>query len=118
MNKRRAGALGEDLACAYLKGRGYRILERNYTRPTGEIDIIARDGETIAFIEVKARATVRYGQPAEAVTPAKRAHILRTALIYISERDLTDAPLRFDIIEVLSGEINHILAAFDGSDLF
>ena len=118
MNRRQTGALGEDQACAYLKAQGYRILERNYARPTGEIDIIARDGKTIAFIEVKARATARYGLPAEAVTPAKQAHILRTALIYISERDLADAPMRFDIIEVLSGEIHHIRAAFDGSGLF
>ena len=116
MNRRRSGALGEDMACAYLKNQGFKILDRNYARPTGEIDIIAREGDVIAFVEVKARTSVRYGTPAEAVNRAKQAHILRTALLYIAERGLDDAPMRFDIVEVLPEEIHLIRAAFDGSE--
>ena len=115
MNRRRSGALGEDMACAYLKNQGFKILERNYARPTGEIDIIAREGDVIAFVEVKARTSVRYGMPAEAVNRAKQAHILRTALLYIAEHGLDDAPMRFDIVEVLPDKIHLIRAAFDGS---
>lgn len=118
MNKRHSGARGEDLACAYLRGQGFEIIDRNYARAGGEIDIIAREGAVIAFIEVKARLTVRYGAPAEAVTPAKQKRILRTALLYASEHHLEDAPMRFDVLEVLPDEMNLIRAAFDGSDLY
>ena len=118
MNKRRSGTLGEDLAEAYLCRQGFRILARNYSRPTGEIDIIAQEGDVFAFIEVKARATVRYGTPAEAVTPSKQKRILKTALYYLAEHRLEDVPMRFDIVEVLPEEIHLIRAAFDGSDLY
>ncbi len=118
MNKRRSGNLGEDLATAYLRNRGYTILERNYARSGGEIDVIAREGSVLAFVEVKARTTVRYGTPAEAVNRTKRMRILRTAMRYISEHNLDDVAMRFDILELLPDEINLIRNAFDGSDLF
>ena len=118
MNNRTFGLAGEAAARDYLAGRGYAILETNYRRATGEIDIIARRRGVTVFVEVKRRTTRRYGRPAEAVTPAKQAHILRTAMLYIQENDLADRPVRFDVIEVLPGGINHIESAFDATGVW
>ena len=115
MNKRSMGAQGEADARAFLTQKGARILETNYRRPTGEIDIIARQGRTLLFVEVKRRSSLRYGRPAEAVDRQKQAHILRTAQLYLQENRLRDVPLRFDVIEVLPGQIRHIENAFDAS---
>ena len=117
MNRRGFGAAGEALAREYLERKGARILETNFRRPTGEVDIIAQFRRTIAFVEVKRRSSLRYGRPAEAVNPAKQAHIARTALLYLQENGLADAPVRFDVIEILPGEIRHIENAFDASIL-
>lgn len=117
MNRRAVGAEGERAARAYLERAGARILETNFRRATGEIDIIARKDGVLLFVEVKRRATLRYGRPAEAVNRAKQLHILRTALVYLQERGLEDAPVRFDVVEVLPGEIRHIENAFDASAL-
>ena len=116
MNRRGFGAEGEQAARDFLARKGAKILEMNYRRPTGEIDIIARQGGRILFVEVKRRSSLRYGRPAEAVNPAKRAHILRTALLYLQENGLEDVAVRFDVIEVLPGEIRHIEDAFDASE--
>ena len=118
MNKRKNGAQGEVAARAYLEKQGAKILEMNWRRPTGEIDIIARLGRTLLFVEVKRRATLRYGRPAEAVDRAKQAHILRTAALYVQENGLEDMPLRFDVIEILPDELRHIEAAFDATGVF
>lgn len=113
MNKRQSGSEGEADARAYLQRKGAKILETNYRRPTGEIDIIARHKRVLLFVEVKRRSSLRFGRPSEAVDRAKQAHILRTAQLYLQEKRLQDAKLRFDIIEVLPGEIRHIENAFD-----
>ena len=115
MNRRSIGAQGEADAKAFLLQKGAKILEANYRRPTGEIDIIARLGKTLLFVEVKRRSSLRYGRPAEAVDRQKQAHILRTAQLYLQENHLADVPLRFDVIEVLPGQIRHIENAFDAS---
>ena len=112
MNRRGFGTDGELTARDWLTTRGIRVLEMNYRRPTGEIDIIAMEGRTLLFIEVKRRTSLRYGRPAEAVTPAKRAHIRNTAALYLQEHRLEDAPMRFDVIELLPGQVNHIKGAF------
>ena len=117
MNRRSIGAQGEADAKAFLLQKGAKILDANYRRPTGEIDIIARHRRTILFVEVKRRSSLRFGRPAEAVDRAKQAHILRTAQLYLQENRLTDAPVRFDVIEILPGEIRHIENAFDASAL-
>ena len=117
MNKRAAGTAGESAACEALKRAGLTILERNWRRPTGEIDIIAKDKRTIVFIEVKTRSSLRFGRPAEAVNQAKQMHILRTAMLYLAEKGLEDAPVRFDIVEVLPTGVHHIRAAFDATDM-
>ncbi len=117
MNRRGFGAEGERAARDHLAGKGIRVLESNYRRPTGEIDIIAKQRGTLLFVEVKRRSSLRYGRPAEAVDRAKQAHILRTALLYLQENHLQDVPVRFDVIEVLPDGIRHIENAFDASEL-
>lgn len=117
MNRRGFGTEGEYDVHDYLVGQGYQVLEMNYRRGPGEIDLIARQGRTIVFIEVKRRTTDRYGRPAQAVTPAKRRRIVYTAVCYVRERGLTDVPLRFDVVEVTPGRINHIVSAFDATGL-
>ncbi|MDH4100504.1 MAG: YraN family protein [Nitrospirota bacterium] len=111
------GRTGEDTAERYLKRKGYRILERNFSLKIGEIDLIALDGDTVVFIEVKTRRGDRYGTPAEAVTGRKQAQIVKTALAYIAKKKLGDIACRFDVvgISMQSGkpEIEHIRSAFD-----
>ena len=118
MNNRSFGGAGETSARAYLERKGMRVLETNYRRPTGEIDIIARQKKTLVFVEVKRRSSLRYGRPCEAVNRDKQRHILRTAQLYLQEKDLVDAPVRFDVIEVLPDGISHIENAFDASAIY
>lgn len=117
MNKRATGTIGESAACGALTKAGLTILERNWRRPTGEIDIIAKDKKTIVFIEVKTRSSLKFGRPAEAVDRSKQMHILRTAMLYLAEKGLEDVPVRFDIVEVLPDSIRHLRAAFDATDM-
>ena len=110
------GSYGEKVACQHLKKNNYIILERNYRKRFGEIDIIAKKGDLIAFVEVKTRSCEEFGKPSEAVNYAKRQRIIKTALSYIAQKDL-DAEFSFDIIEVLINNkkvlsINHIENAF------
>ncbi|MFB3854326.1 MAG: YraN family protein [Vicinamibacterales bacterium] len=97
------GKEGEEIACAELKRLGYEILDRRYRTRFGEIDIIARDGRTLAFVEVKARLTSRYGSPAEAVTLAKQARIGRMATEYLLAHGGFNQPCRFDVVSILLG---------------
>jgi len=110
-----SGKAGEVIAAKYLKANGYKILERNYRKKYGEIDIIAQKGENIAFVEVKPRKSDLYGTPSEFVTAKKQAKIKKVAYTYIQENDL-DADFTFDIIEVYlnsKGEsVNHLIGAF------
>jgi putative endonuclease len=112
------GAQGEDLAVDYLKKKGLTIRIRNYRKKTGEIDIIAQDGQCLVFIEVKTRKSLRFGQPYESVTLTKQAQISRVALDYITRNKLHDQPIRFDVISILlqSGgdtDINHLPNCFE-----
>ncbi len=94
------GKSGEDLACAALRRQGYAILARRYRSRFGEIDIIARDGPTLVFVEVKCRSGSKYGSGAEAITPRKQQHILRVAQEYLLRHDAGDRPCRFDVVAV------------------
>ena len=118
MNRRAYGSAGEDAACAYLMQRGWTILDRNVRRGRGEIDVIARRKGTVAFVEVKRRSGLNYGRPAEAVNREKQMRIAHAAALYMQENNLSDSKLRFDVIEILPGEIQHIEGAFDATDLF
>lgn len=101
----------EERACEYLRSQGYLIVARNWRWRGGEVDIIAKDGETLVFVEVKARATPRYGHPAEAVGPHKRAKLLSAARAFLG-RDMGKVPVRFDVISLLGNELSHIKGAF------
>lgn len=95
------GGLGEDLAENYIKNHGYIILERNFRCKIGEIDIIGKDKEYIAFIEVKSRYNDDYGRPAEAVNYFKQNKIYKAAEFYIMKNKLYNHNFRFDVIEIL-----------------
>lgn len=102
-NNRLLGAYGEQAAISYLETQGYKILQKNYRCKLGEIDIIAADGDTMAFIEVKTRRSEKFGQPCDSVNYRKQNQIVKTAMCYISQRNLTDWMSRFDVVEVLIG---------------
>ncbi len=95
------GTKGELLAVKEMKKAGYIILERNYRCECGEIDIIAQKQNTIVFTEVKLRQTEKNGQPCEAVTKQKQKRIVQTAMYYISENNITELDMRFDVAEIL-----------------
>jgi putative endonuclease len=111
------GRIGEDLACRELEKRGYTVLERRYRRRAGEIDIIARDGETMVFVEVKAREDKDFGEAAESVTPRKRRRMTMVALDYLARRGIAECPCRFDVVAIYLGnelpEIEVYQNAFD-----
>ncbi len=94
------GKSAEDLAADALERRGYAILARRYRTRHGEIDIVARDGRYLVFVEVKARRSDRCGRPAEAVTPPKQRRIALMALRYLACEGLRDRPCRFDVVSV------------------
>jgi len=114
MNSVKTGKLGENLAVRYLENNGYTIIMRNYYIRGGEVDIIYRDGDYIVFGEVKARTSLEYGFPAQAVTRQKIKRICRAAQTYTVSHNLTNAKLRFDVIEVYmeTKEIKMIKNAF------
>jgi putative endonuclease len=115
--KQALGRSGEDAALEYLIGKKYAIVETRYRRHRGEIDIIARDGATFVFVEVKTRTSAAYGRPEEAVTPAKQQQIRRVAQGYLFERRLGSPLCRFDVLAVRRGDdgefcIEHFRNAF------
>ncbi len=94
------GKLGEDIACAELTRRGYAILARRYRTRFGEIDIVARDGGTTVFVEVKTRDGDRFGDGAEAVTGWKQRRVAAMAVDYLARHRLHDTPCRFDVVAI------------------
>jgi putative endonuclease len=94
------GDRGEDRTATFLRQEGYRILERNYRCPLGEMDIIARDGKTIVFIEVKARSSDRFGSPQAAIGPQKQRRMTAIALCYLKGKGWLGMPARFDVAAV------------------
>ncbi len=94
------GRTGEDLAFKLLKKKGYRILERNYKSPLGEIDIIAREGKTLVFVEVKTRSTADFGTAKWAVDPRKQRKVSMVALDYLKRNSLLEQPARFDVVAI------------------
>jgi putative endonuclease len=97
------GSRGEELAAAFLERQGYRIVERNYRKRYGEIDIIAEDGGEIVFVEVKTRKSDRFGSPFEAVDARKQRKISRVATAYLENRNIRNRAARFDVVAVRPG---------------
>jgi putative endonuclease len=95
------GHKGESVAAKHLKKCGYKIIEQNYRNKIGEIDIIAKDSDTIVFVEVKSRRDYNYGDPKWAVTPQKQRKISMVALYYLKELRLSGQKARFDVVTVV-----------------
>lgn len=115
MNKRQVGTTYENIAVQYLTEQGYEILEQNYRNKLGEIDILAKDKDTIVAVEVKYRKDNNYGDALEAVDYRKQRKISRAFFVYYSSHGYEeDIPCRFDVIAVYgNGKISHIRDAFD-----
>ncbi|MEO0025935.1 MAG: YraN family protein [candidate division WOR-3 bacterium] len=116
MRSRDLGREGEIAAQEFLKRSGYRILATNYRCRFGEIDIVSERDGTVVFVEVKARSSDRFGQPAEAVTRSKQVRLYRLAQEFLLRHNLEDVPVRFDVLTLvrLGGdmEIEHLEGAF------
>ncbi len=111
--KKVLGRVGEKTAEKYLKKQGYKIIETNYKTPLGEADIICSYKETLVFIEVKTRSCDSYGTGKDAVTSYKQKRYVKIAQYFIVKEKLTNVNIRFDVIEIQNGEINHIISAFE-----
>jgi putative endonuclease len=113
------GQRGEDAAARFLRRLGYTIVARGQRDKLGELDIIAVDGRTIVFVEVKTRASAEGGEPHEAVTPTKQQRMTRVALGYLRRQGLLEYAARFDVVAVTwpAGErrpnIEHFPSAFE-----
>ena len=111
------GRRGEDAAARFLDRRGYEIVERNWTCAAGEADIIARDGDSVVFVEVKTRSNTEKGLPSEAVDAGKRSRYERIAALFLVDYDVVDVPVRFDVVSIVvvppdRAFIRHHIGAF------
>jgi len=111
------GLKGEKQAEEFLKKQGYKIIEKNFRTPFGQIDIIAKEKNTFCFIEVKTRRNFSFGLPEEAVNYPKKKKILKVALAYLKQKGLLNKKVRFDVVSILynkdSYKINLIRNAFE-----
>ena len=115
--KQEIGMIGEEMACKYLIKNNYKIIDRNFSCNQGEIDIIALSShKELVFIEVKTRKSLKYGTPSEAITKAKKRHIISSAKYYIYLNKIKNIDIRFDVIEIFIHNskfmFNHIKQAF------
>jgi putative endonuclease len=100
LERQRLGIVGEELAARELASRGYAILERRYRTRYGEIDIVAQDGETLVFVEVRARATGEFGRAAESVDDRKKRKVTAMAVDYLARHHVANRPCRFDVVAI------------------
>jgi putative endonuclease len=118
VNSRALGAAAEQFAARYLRSRGYRVREMNYTCAAGEADIVAEEGGALVFVEVKARRSADFGAPRQQVGPRKRRGLSRVAECYCEQHRLSECSVRFDIVEVALDEqgrpeaVEIVVAAF------
>ncbi len=114
MTRLEAGENAERLAEAFLQAKGMPVVERNFRGKVGEIDLVVKDGDEIVFVEVRARATKRFGGAAASVGGAKRRKIIRAAALWLQARGWEGA-CRFDVVALEGGRLEHFPAAFDAS---
>lgn len=111
------GKIAENKAIEFLRTNGYKILKTNYKTKLGEIDIIAKDNDTICFVEVKGRHSLDFGEPSEAVSFKKQRQISKAAISYLRINNLLEFSARFDVLSILfknnKGEVSLIKNAFD-----
>jgi putative endonuclease len=100
MNRKELGEWGETLAVQKLETEGYRIRDRNWRTREGELDVVAQKGDTIVFVEVKARTNRNFGLPEEALTKKKRERLIKTALAYLDAHQIVEADWRFDFFAI------------------
>jgi len=98
MNTKDLGRTGENRAVNFLEQKGFSIIKTNYRTPEGEIDIVAQDGNTLVFVEVKTRRSLSYGSPEEAVDTLKQKQLKKIAEKFISHYQLFDRDCRFDVV--------------------
>lgn len=117
-SKSSLGARGEELAVSYLENLGYKIVERNFRCKIGEIDIVAFDGDTLVFVEVRTKHSERFGNPVSSVTYQKQRKLVSLANFYIKKHRLYDRSARFDVIGIVldsegKSEFNLVQNAFE-----
>jgi len=112
------GKAAEEAAASYLQQQGWRIIERNWSCRSGELDMIAEQGEILLFVEVRSRSGLGYGMPAESIDARKIQQVRRTAEVYLHRFGISDRPIRFDAVAVMLGRdleirsLEHIEDAF------
>ena len=114
MTRIETGRQAEELAASFLQAKGLSIVEKNFRAKVGEIDIVAKDGEELVFVEVRARASRDFGGAAASVGGAKRRKLIRAARVWLAARGW-DGACRFDVVAVDGGNLEHLPAAFDAS---
>ena len=111
------GRQGEAVAAEYLEARDYRILARNFRCRSGEIDLVALDGNILVFVEVRSRRGRSAGTPLESVTPRKQQQVARVARVFLSQRGWSERDARFDVVGIRFDDdpptVEHLPAAFD-----
>jgi len=115
--KKQFGDRGEDIAVDYLSSNNFKIIERNYRYGHGEIDIIAKDGEVLVFVEVKTRKNLEFGPPELAITKRKQSQVRKISEAYLIEKNIADTDCRIDVVAILirkniPPKITHIENAF------
>jgi putative endonuclease len=121
LKRHQIGAWGEEIASQYLEAKGYKIRARNWRTREGEVDLVAQDGETIVFVEVKTRTTKDFGWPEESITPKKRRRLQLAALAYLIDQELpSDILWRIDVVAIdrtsagTVERLEHYIDAVDG----
>jgi putative endonuclease len=120
LNRKEKGKLGEDLAVEFLKKQGFQVLAQNFRCPLGEIDLVAHDGKTLVFVEVKSRFVTGYGAPEELVSRTKQRRLTRLARWYLKQHRLENQPARFDVVAITwqdaGPKLKWIANAFEACD--
>ncbi len=108
--RKKLGSRGEKIAAKFLRKQGYQIIEKNYRSRLGEIDIVAKEDESIVFVEVKTRRSTDFGLPEEALSYDKRRRLSKLALGYLAHRRIKDTNCRFDMVSILmdTKKVKHI----------
>jgi putative endonuclease len=110
--RKQTGRRGEEIAASHLASKGYKIIDRNWRCPGGELDIVAENSHTLVFVEVRTRQGHRFGLAEESITPSKQARLIELAQTYLQERSAHDQSWRIDVVAVQLGaglpQVNHI----------
>ncbi len=108
MKRRETGILGEKLACDFLGKNGYRIIERNFRCPGGEVDIVAQQQDTLVFVEVRTKRSRRFGSPEESITPTKMEHMRNAAVFYWQNHSNLPESWRIDVVAIQMDNRGHV----------